>query len=99
MAKEMQRTVEAIESYCNILMKKQKLDERERADNVLNKGMELFNQVTEKYKASAGVDGTLSRNQSNAKRVRSRLQNLRQDIEEAANLVKIEITTPRAPKL
>ena len=61
--------------------------------------MELFNKVTEKYKASAGVDGTLSRNHSNARQVRSRLRNIREDIEEAANLVKIEITTPKAPKL
>ena len=99
MAKEMQRTVEAIESYYNLLIKKQKIDEQARADSLLNKGMELFNQVTEKYKASAGVDATLSRNQSNAKRVKSRLRNIREDIEEAANLVKIEITTPTAPKM
>ena len=100
MAKEMQRTVDAIENYYSVLLKKQKAEERDKADSVLNKGMELFNQVTEKYKASAGgVDGSLSRNQSNANRVRSRLRNLRQDIEEAANLVKIEITTPKAPKL
>ena len=63
MAKEMQRTVEAIENYYTVLLKKQKAEERDKADSVLNKGMELFNQVTEKYKASAGgVDGTLSRN-------------------------------------
>ena len=99
MAKEMQRTVEAIESYYNLLIKKQKIDEQARADSLLNKGMELFNQVTEKYKASAGVDATLSGNQSNAKRVKSRLRNIREDIEEAANLVKIEITTPAAPKM
>ena len=63
MAKEMQRTVDAIENYYSVLLKKQKAEERDKADSVLNKGMELFNQVTEKYKASAGgVDGTLSRN-------------------------------------